>query len=128
MVTSVSKVSETRKVAVMIVNETGRDFTIPARSVIGIAEVLEDSDSCISSVSEQTEKSSEPEDIPESQKANLSHVSEAQRQKLQELLDKNNDLFAKNDCDLGRTHLVKAKIDTGDHPPIKQAPYRLPFS
>ena len=128
LVTSVSKVSETRKVAVMIVNETGRDFTIPARSVIGIAEVLEDSDSCISSVSEQTEKSSEPEDIPESQKANLSHVSEAQRQKLQELLDKNNDLFAKNDCDLGRTHLVKAKIDTGDHPPIKQAPYRLPFS
>ena len=128
LVTSVSKVSETRKIAVMIVNETGRDFTIPARSVIGIAEVLEDSDSCISSIGEQTQKSSETEDIPESQKVNLSHVSEAQRQKLQELLDKNNDLFAKNDCDLGRTHLVKAKIDTGDHSPIKQAPYRLPFS
>ena len=128
LVTSVSKVSETRKIAVMVVNETGRDYTIPACSVIGIAEVLEDSDSCISSIGEETQKSSEPEDIPESQKANLSHVSEAQRKKLQELLERNNDLFAKSDCDLGRTHLTKAKIDTGDHPPIKQAPYRLPFS
>ena len=26
------------------------------------------------------------------------------------------------------TSYVKAKIDTGDHPPIKQNPYRLPYS
>ena len=55
-------------------------------------------------------------------------MSEAQQQKIQKMLDRNSDLFAKNDCDLGRTTLVKAKIDTGDHPPIKQRPYRLPFS
>ena len=66
--------------------------------------------------------------VPESKKADLSHVSEAQRQKIQTMLDRNSDLFAKNDCDLGRTTLVKAKIDTGDHPPIKQRPYQLPFS
>ena len=128
LVSSVSKVSETRQIAVMIVNATGRDYTLPARSVIGLAEVLEDSEACISSVSESLEPSETEEEIPESKKADLSHVSASQRQKLEELLDRNNDLFAKNDCDLGRTHLVEAKIDTGDHPPIKQRPYRLPFS
>ena len=40
----------------------------------------------------------------------------------------NEDLFAKSDLDLGCTDLVKATIETGDHPPIKQRPYRLPFS
>ena len=55
-------------------------------------------------------------------------MSESQREKLQEMLDRNNDLFAKDDCDLGQTDLVKAKIDPGDHAPIKQQPYWLPFS
>ena len=65
----------------------------------------------------------------ESKKANLSHVSsESQRQKIQEMFDRNSDLFAKNDCDLGCSSYVKAKIYTGDHPPIKQNPYRLPYS
>jgi len=128
LVSSVSKVNEARQVAVVIVNSTGRDYTLPARSVIGIAEVLEDGESCISTVNETCQKLSEPDDIPESQKVDLSHVSESQRQKLVELLDRNTDLFAKSDCDLGHTHLVKAKIDTGNHSPIKQRPYRLPFS
>ena len=40
----------------------------------------------------------------ESKKADLSHVSsESQRQKIQEMLDRNSDLFEKNDCDLGCT-------------------------
>ena len=96
-----------------------------ARSVIALAEVLEDPENCIFSASKvvesKTETKSEPCDtVPESQKANLAHVSESQREKLQEMLDRNNDLFAKNDCDLGQTDLVKAKIDTGDHAPIKQ--------
>ena len=128
LVSSVSKVIETRQIAVVIVNFTGRDYTLPVGSVIGIAEVLEDSDYCVSTVNEHAREQSVSEDIPESRKVNLSHVSDPQRQKLVELLDRNADLFAKNDCDLGQTHLVKAKIDTGDHPPIKQNPYRLPFS
>ena len=30
--------------------------------------------------------------------------------------------------DLGRTNVVTLKLDTGDHPPIKQRPYKTPFS
>ena len=38
------------------------------------------------------------------------------------------DLFALDSCELGRTSLVTHRIDTGDSPPIKQPPRRLPFA
>ena len=127
VVSSLGKVNKNRQIPVIIANTTGRDYTLPARSVIALAEVLDDPEGCISSASEYAESKREREETPESKKANLSHVPETQRQKLQEMLDRNTDLFAKNDCDLGQTDLVKARIDTGNHPPIKQSPYRLPF-
>ena len=37
------------------------------------------------------------------------------------------DIFATHKYDLGLTNLVKHNIDTGDHPPIKQNPRRLPL-
>ena len=37
------------------------------------------------------------------------------------------ELFALDSSELGRTSLVTNRIDTGDSPPIKQAPRRLPF-
>ena len=138
LVESVVKVAQNHRIPVVIVNTTGRDYTLPARSVIGIAEMIEDPEACIATVEDflkseketaESEKSeSASDDVPETQKTDLSHMSEAQRQKILELLEKNADLFAKSDCDLGRTHLVTAHVDTGDHPPIKQNPYRLPFS
>jgi len=129
LVSSLGRVNKNRQIPVVIANTSGRDFTLPARSVIGLAEVLEDPEACVSSVNESAVSETEIADvIPETQKAKLSHMSEIQRQKLKELLDRNEDLFAKNDCDLGRTDLVKVKIDTGTHPPIKRNPYRLPFS
>ena len=38
------------------------------------------------------------------------------------------DLFALDNSELGKTSLVSHCIDTGDSPPIKQPPRRLPFS
>ena len=138
LVESVVKVSQNHRIPVVVVNTTGRDYTLPSRSVIGLAEVIEDPEACIATVEEfiKSEKAkseshlskSAPDDMPETQKADLSHVSEAQRQKIVELLEKNADLFAKSDADLGKTHLVTAHIETGDAPPIKQSPYCLPFS
>ena len=45
---------------------------------------------------------------------------------LKKLLIRSSDVFALNDNELGCTGLVKHTIDTGDHPPIKQPPYRAP--
>ena len=121
LVSSVGKVNANRQILAVVVNASGKDYTLPAYSVIGLAEVNVESD-------DPAKAASPPEPNPETKKAKLSHVPTSQRQKLQEMIERNADLFAKNDCDLGLTDLVKAKIETGDHPPIKRAPYRLPFS
>lgn len=41
------------------------------------------------------------------------------------MLIKHQDVFAKSKFDLGRTNIVQHEINTGNHPPIKQAPRRL---
>ena len=38
------------------------------------------------------------------------------------------DIFAKSKSDLGRTSLFKHEINTGNRPPIKQRPRRVPFA
>ena len=45
--------------------------------------------------------------------------------KLQSLLSEYRDIFALTPEELGRTGLVKHRIDTGDHPPLRQRPYRV---
>ena len=53
--------------------------------------------------------------------------SEKQSKQLAQFLDKYQKVFAKNSEDLGRTSVVQHRIDTGDHPPIKQRPRRIPI-
>ena len=38
------------------------------------------------------------------------------------------DLFAEKATDLGETNTIKMSVDTGNHPPIKVRPYRIPFA
>ncbi|KFM56688.1 Retrovirus-related Pol polyprotein from transposon 412, partial [Stegodyphus mimosarum] len=38
------------------------------------------------------------------------------------------DVFSRSSSDVGRTSLTQHRIDTGDHPPIKQHPRRLPIA
>lgn len=45
-----------------------------------------------------------------------------------EIVQANKDLFAKHDIELGHTETVKMKIKTGNHPPIKNRPYRTPLN
>ena len=59
----------------------------------------------------------------------LAHLTNEQREKLEALLIKfEKPLFAKSTKDLGHTNVVELQIDTGDAKPIKQKPYRTPFS
>ena len=44
------------------------------------------------------------------------------------LLQKYRDVFSKDEWDLGCTHLTEHSIDTGDAPPIKQPPRRVPMA
>ncbi|MES9880089.1 MAG: reverse transcriptase domain-containing protein [Sedimenticola sp.] len=51
-----------------------------------------------------------------------------QRSRVKELLLNHESVFAVNKEDLGRTGVVKHKINTGDAPPVKQHPRRLPLA
>ena len=55
-------------------------------------------------------------------------LPEDHRQLLTELVFEFANLFALDSSELGRTSTVTHKIDTGAHPPVKQAPRRVPFA
>ena len=55
-------------------------------------------------------------------------LSACEAEKLNDLLRKSTDVFAFDDSELGRTDVVcHNKIDTGDHEPVRQPPYRIPM-
>ena len=110
-----------------VINTTGREYTFRRGRVVGIAEGV-DVVGEVAFVS--TEDPPKPE-CPESEVlhvSNTSDLTERQQAEFQDLLNKHNTLFAKTDRELGRTDLVEMEIDTGDHPPIHQRPYRSPLS
>ncbi len=52
----------------------------------------------------------------------------AQVKELGDFLLSSDDLFSLGEDVLGYASLVRHRVDTGDHPPIKQPPRHLPFS
>ena len=52
--------------------------------------------------------------------------SESEQATIRNILYEYQDVFSKDETDLGRTNLAEHSIDTGDHPPIKQPPRRVP--
>ena len=58
---------------------------------------------------------------------NTMNLSNPQRKELTSLLDEFTNIFPSGTADLGRTAIVQHCINTGDHPPIKQAPRRVPM-
>ena len=55
-------------------------------------------------------------------------LSGEQREQLTELVTEFSDVFALDDSELGCTNLVQHFIDTGDSPPVRQRPYRIPMA
>ena len=55
LVSSVGKVNANRQILAVVVNASGRDYTLPAYSVIGLAEVINEPEASISSVNENVE-------------------------------------------------------------------------
>ena len=139
LLNSVSRPNDKGHLPAVIVNTTTRDHTLPARQVIGLAEVLDASEINPVEQNKQDEQDESSQEINVAshveldpamkiQKADLSHVPEHQKNLIEQLIERNSDLFSKSETDLGRTDLVTMKIDTRDSTPIKQRPYRLPFS
>ncbi|GBM89606.1 Retrovirus-related Pol polyprotein from transposon 297, partial [Araneus ventricosus] len=59
---------------------------------------------------------------------NLEGLNEEQRTAVKELLQEFQNLFSASDSDVGRCNMTQHRINTGNHPPIKQYPRRLPLA
>ena len=55
-------------------------------------------------------------------------LTETQSNRVEDLLTEYDDIFSKNEYDMGRTHLVQYHIDTGDNHPIRQGLRRHPIA
>ena len=97
----------------------------PAELIESINQGEGSHESCrrLSKVSEGQEL---PEHLTDLYDRAVENVPEGDRVLIRELLVKYQDVFSRDDKDLGRTSLVKHHIETGDSKPIKQAPRRLP--
>ncbi|GBM08907.1 hypothetical protein AVEN_57452-1 [Araneus ventricosus] len=59
---------------------------------------------------------------------NLHLFNEEQRTAVRKLLNEFQDLFSTCDADVGRCNMTQHRINTGDSPPIKKYPRRLPLA
>ncbi|GBN29169.1 hypothetical protein AVEN_88190-1 [Araneus ventricosus] len=59
---------------------------------------------------------------------NLEILNEEQRRAVRKLLKEFQNLFSSCDADVGRCNTIQYRINTGDHPPIKQYPRRWPLA
>ena len=70
-----------------------------------------------------------PSDVYPKRKAKLEDVeiSEETRKNFEEMCDRHQKAFSKNNKDIGRTTLIEMEIDTGDSLPVAQNLYTLPL-
>ena len=70
-----------------------------------------------------------PGDIYPNRKVELQDacVTEETRKTFEEICDKHEEAFSKNNKDIGRTQLIEMEIDTGSSVPLAQSPYTLPL-
>ncbi|GBM60811.1 hypothetical protein AVEN_66773-1 [Araneus ventricosus] len=59
---------------------------------------------------------------------NFQILNEEQRTAVRKLLNEFQNLFSTCDADVDRCNMTQHRINTGDHPPIKQYPRRLPLA
>ena len=70
-----------------------------------------------------------PADIYLNRKVGLEDavICEKKKKCFEQLCDEYNDVFSKNNQDIGKTTLIEMEIDTGDSLPVVQSPYTLPL-
>ena len=54
-------------------------------------------------------------------------ISGKTKEQFAQLCNKYDDVFSKNNQDIGKTTLIEMEIDTGDSLPVAQSPYTLPL-
>ena len=121
---TVTKISKLQKIPLLLINNTNQAVSLRRGSVIVRADPV--GNNMVSSLSVcgwvySAEKTMSQEILSEFDSP-LEY-----RPLVADILNKNKGLFAAKDSDLTFTDTVKFRIDTGDAPPIRLRPYRIPF-
>ena len=114
---SVSNVRGNRPFPITIVNTTNKTFGLKKGNVVATVQSVSQED-----ISDLLENEGECEE-----NGDLS-VPEQYRIQTDSLVERNLDLFAKSNKDLGKTDLIEIDIETGNHEPIALKPYRVPLA
>ncbi|KAJ8942563.1 hypothetical protein NQ318_021965 [Aromia moschata] len=112
-----------------IANISDQKIILKKNEVIGLCEPVERVVKCeeVNQAQLNQAKVHDPT-ITESLLTNAAHLEHEETRKARQFLESSyQDVFANGNI-TGRTSLVQHRIDTGNNPPIKQAPRRLPFA
>jgi hypothetical protein len=133
-------------IPVRIINPTMEELRIPARSVMGVIETVDQVVPLFNQEIEEEEilvrrvgqtDSTRPEElgditIPEHfkdlYKSSIEHVTYQEEKQVGELLLDYENAFVKSKYDLGRTNICEHTINTGDAIPFRQRPRRTPHA
>ena len=113
----------TKNIYLPVLNQSSQTYKLNKGQVIATAEMLPPD--C---VIERPCPNTPDEPINPSKAENNEKQHEIDGPRFETLLKTFSNIFAKSDTDLGQTHLTEIKLETGDAAPIKQRPYRLPYS
>ena len=116
----------TGDIKVLVANVANFEQCIPAGVTVGTCEEVETAQ-VAPGIGQQEEQdvARVPEHLLDLLKRSATCLDKTQVTQLESLLCNYADVFSTGDGDLGRTGLVKHRIDTGGHPPIKHAPRRI---
>lgn len=126
----------TSTVLVRLCNPSEDDIDIRAGSTVGICQPIEECiPDCDLSGPTVNQISAEPSDETEELSPHLQdllerssvHLTEEQKTILENKLLQYRDVFSDENGSIGRTNVVRHKINTGDSPPIRQKVRRIPM-
>ncbi|GBN39027.1 hypothetical protein AVEN_58545-1 [Araneus ventricosus] len=107
-------------IPVRVLNLDNKPKTVDKEAVIATCEPVVD-------IVARPQGFSEAQHLP-SILENFEILNEEHRTAVRKLLNEFQNLFSTCDADVGRCNMKQHRINTGDHPPIKQYPRRLPLA
>ena len=122
-----------RTIPIRLMNVSDKEFHLRKGVTIALATTVHDPDRAPESTSvtglvNQTKVSEHTDTVPQHLQSvldeSVSTVGEEHRQKIANFLCTWQDIFSRDNYDVGHTNVTRHSINTGDNPPIKQQPRR----
>ena len=121
VINTVSTLTKDRAIPILKVNSTNKIIKIHRHGLLARISGIQESNLKTINTVIQSEDQDNKIDLKDFD------VPDKYRSKIENLILKNQDLFASKDSELRHTDTVKMKIDTGKNDPIKMRPYRTPL-